>query len=127
MRERTIQFFEIVLEKGGEQVRCEQFDFPRALGGMALGSLDERMWDGPEQTLIGTVMPVEEVDYLLLHRVKDGGEWLSVIDLATGDWHELESRAGQGYLDTTAVAFLPYGNVVALMQGATSAPRAPCR
>jgi len=122
MRERTIQFFEIVLEKGGEQVRCEQFDFPRAVGGMALGSLDERMWDGPEQTLIGTVMPVEEVDYLLLHRVKDGGEWLSVSDLATGDWHELESRAGQGYLDTTAVAFLPYGNVVALMQGATSAP-----
>lgn len=121
MRERTIQFYEVVREQSGEQLRCEQFPFPQALGGIAPAPVADRRWDGP-QTLIGTVHTVEEEDHLLLHRVKEGGEWLSVMDLETGDWHELESKAKEGYLDTTAVVFLPYGNVVGIMQGATSAP-----
>jgi hypothetical protein len=122
LRERTIQFYEVVIQKGGEQVRCDQFPFPSALAGIAAASVTHRRWDGPLQTLIGTVHTVEQEDHLLLHRVKDGGEWLAVMDLETGDWHELESKAKEGYLDTSAIVFLPYGNVLGMMQGATSAP-----
>ena len=122
LRERTIQFYEVVVAKGGEQVRVSQFPFDQALAAIAPVPVAERRWDGPEQDLIGTVHTVEEQDHLLLHRVKDGGEWLAVMNLETGDWHELESKAKEGYLDTSAIVFLPYGNVVGMMQGATSAP-----
>jgi hypothetical protein len=122
LRERTVQFYEVVVEKGGELLRVGQFPFVGALAAIAPVPVAARRWEGLEQDLIGTVHTVEDEDHLLLHRVKDGGEWLAVMNLETGDWHELESKAKEGYLDTSAIVFLPYGNVVGMMQGATSAP-----
>ncbi len=121
-KERTIQFYEVVVEEDGDQVRHQQFDFPGALASIARSGIADRLWSGPTQTLVGTVHTVDGEDNLLLHRVKETGEWLSVMDLQTGAWTELESKASEGYLDTTAVVFPPYGNLVAIMLGATSAP-----
>jgi hypothetical protein len=44
------------------------------------------------------------------------------IDWDTGHLRELESRAREGFLDTSVMCFLPFGNIVGIMQGATSAP-----
>lgn len=75
-----------------------------------------------DKIIVGTVRALEGENHLLLHRVRDQSEWLSRMDLATATWQELEAGAGEGYLDTSALYFLPFGNVVAIMQGSTSAP-----
>jgi hypothetical protein len=121
LRERTVSFYEVVVAEDGEQYRSTQIDFPAMLNDLATAPIAARRWD-TDQTFVGTVFGVDERDHLLLHRVKDPGEWLSVMDLTTGEWHELESAASQGYLETTAISFLPFGNVVGLMQGSTSSP-----
>lgn len=122
-RERTIGFYEIVSVEDGEQLRMEQIDFPEMLTelGAAVKDLPKRRWTG-DQDLIGQTITVGDTDHMLLHRVKDAGEWLSVIDFQTGNFKELESAASQGYLDTSAFSFPSFGNVVGMMQGSTSSP-----
>ncbi|MGW5736364.1 MULTISPECIES: hypothetical protein [Streptomyces] len=121
MPERTIAFFEIVTEAAGEQRRIPQLDWDQALPSLATASVQERMID-KETTLIGSVATVHEQDHLLLHRVKDSAEWLSVMDWSTGEWHELEQNASRGFVDTSAIGLLSFGNVVGIMQGSVSAP-----
>lgn len=122
MRERTIQFYEVVQSQDGEQVRIPPLAMEQALSDLSRADLDRRRFDA-DRTYIGTVQSTDEdLDHLLLHKVRDRSDWLSQIDLATGKWEELESAASHGYLDTSAMTFLPYGNVVAIMQGSVSAP-----
>lgn len=121
MRERTIAFFEIIRTEAGEHVRMPQLDWDSALSSLATASLEDRMVD-KETALIGSTIIVDHQDHLLLHRVKDASEWLSMMDWSTGEWRELEQNASRGFVDTSAVCFLPFGNVVGLMQGSASAP-----
>ncbi|MEJ5913739.1 hypothetical protein [Pseudokineococcus sp. 1T1Z-3] len=122
MRERTIQFFEIVQSKEGEQLRIPPLAMSQALSDLSRAKVERRRFDS-DRTYIGTIQSTDEdLDHLLLHKVRDQSDWLSQINLTTGEWEELESAAGRGYLDTSAITFLPYGNVVAIMQGSTSAP-----
>ena len=121
MPERTIVFFEIVTNVAGEQARVPQLDWGRALADLATASVQERMVD-KETTLVGSVATVHQQDHLLVHRVKDSTEWLSEMDWSTGEWRELEQNASRGFVDTSAVCFLSFGNVVGIMQGSVSAP-----
>jgi hypothetical protein len=121
MRERTVAFFEIVKVTAGEHVRMTPLNWDSALASLATASLQDRMVD-KETTLVGSTTIVDEQDHLLLHRVKDASEWLSVMDWTTGRWQELEQNASRGFVDTSAICFLPFGNVVGIMQGSTSAP-----
>ncbi|GAA1031462.1 hypothetical protein GCM10009557_26910 [Virgisporangium ochraceum] len=121
MKERTVQFYEVVEADSGQQVRVGQRNWAEILGEIARAKIDERTCEAGN-ILVGTVHTHEDEDYLLLHRVKQPGEWLSVMDMATGHWRELESKASEGYLETTAIAFLPYGNLVGIMQGSVSSP-----
>ncbi|MEV4905679.1 hypothetical protein AB0N46_13620 [Streptomyces albidoflavus] len=118
---RTITFFEIVSNVAGEQARVPQIAWEQALASLATASVQDRMV-AKETTLVGSVATVLEQDHLLLHRVKDSTEWLSEMDWSTGEWRELEQNASRGFVDTSAVCFLPFGNVVGLMQGSVSAP-----
>lgn len=120
-RERTIAFYEIVRSASGEHERVPPLPIAEALGDLSRAPLERRRHDG-DRTIVGTVKALDDEDHLLLHRVRDRGEWLSRMNLATGEWQELESAAEEGYLDTSALFFVPYGNVVALMLGSTSAP-----
>jgi hypothetical protein len=122
MKERTVAFYEIVPSISGEQCRAEQLPWEKTLGALATTKdVKERTFES-DSVFVGNTIIVDEEDHLLLHRVKNAGEWLSVLDWNTGEWRELESKATEGYLDTSAVCFLPYGNVIGLMQGSTSAP-----
>ena len=121
MPERTIAFFEIVTRSSGEQTRVPLMEWDKALADLATASLQERMVD-KEVTLVGSVATARGQDHLLLHRVKDATEWLSMMDWSTGEWRELEQNASRGFVDTSAICFLPFGNVVGIMQGSVSAP-----
>ncbi|WP_234441488.1 hypothetical protein [Streptomyces sp. WM6386] len=124
MRERTITFFEIVKPTSGEPKRMEQIDWDGALSDVSQLSAPERKVEA-ENIWVGTVTTVDTDNILLLHRVKDSGEWLSVLNWDTGDLRELEQSAHEGYLDTSVIYFLPFGNIVAVMPGSVSAPGRP--
>lgn len=121
MRERTITFYEIVESRSGEHRRLEQMKWSEFLASLSLAGVERRTVE-VDATLIGNTVTYDEEDHLLLHRAKDVGEWLSVLNWDTGEWRELEMKAAEGYLETSVVCFLPFGNLVGVMKGATSAP-----
>ncbi|MER5204848.1 hypothetical protein [Streptomyces sp. NPDC002825] len=121
-KERTVGFFEVVIVKEGKARRIpELMDWDGALAALAQAPVGARSHEG-EHRIVGTTITHNMEDHLLLHRVKDAGEWLSVINFDTGHLRELEQSAHEGYLDTSVVCFLPFGNVVGIMQGGVSAP-----
>ncbi|NAS22386.1 hypothetical protein GT755_11905 [Herbidospora sp. NEAU-GS84] len=111
----------MVVSESGTQRRYPQFAWEEFLAAQARSTVGERTFDGNER-LVGNTTTIEEEDHLLLHRVKGQGEWLSVMNWDTGEWRELESKASEGYLETSVICFLPFGNIVGIMQGSTSAP-----
>ncbi|MFB8077465.1 hypothetical protein [Streptomyces sp. NPDC056013] len=122
MKERTIGFYEVVVVKEGEARRIpELMDWDGALADLARAPVDARSHES-DSRIVGTTVTHNMEDHLLLHRVKDAGEWLSVINFDTGHLRELEQSAHEGYLDTSVICFLPFGNVVGIMQGGVSAP-----
>jgi hypothetical protein len=121
MRERTIGFFEIVVDNDGDYQRVQQLPWEQTLAALAGTPIEKRTLEA-ESTFVGTTTTYDEEDHLLLHRVKEGGEWLSVVNWKTGHLQELEARAGEGILDTSVMCFLSFGNVVAIMQGSQAAP-----
>lgn len=121
MKERTVAFYEVVSEDAGEQLRVSQLPWVETLASIATSKVDERTYEA-ESVFVGNIATVDEEDHLLLHRVKGATEWLSVLNWDTGEWRELESRAQEGYLDTSVMCLLPFGNIVGIMQGSPSAP-----
>lgn len=121
LRERTIGFYEVVTVSGGKAQRGEPMGWDSVLAGLSRVPVASRMYEG-DSRMVGTIVTHHMQDHLLLHRVKDGGEWLSVMNFDTGSLRELEQSAHEGYLDTSVICFLPFGNVVGIMQGAVSAP-----
>ncbi|MGW0602366.1 hypothetical protein [Streptomyces sp. NPDC002640] len=122
MKERTVYFYEVVVVRNGEGRRLpQQLDWDATLAELSRAPVGERTYEG-EARLVGTIATHNEQDHLLLHRVKDAGEWLSVVNWVTGDLRELEQNAQEGYLDTSVICFLPFGNIVGIMPGSRSAP-----
>lgn len=105
-------FYEIVAAKSGTQERVAQLPWEEALAALAKKrGVSERTFES-DFVFVGSTVTVHEEDHLLLHRVKSPGEWLSVLNWKTGEWRELESAASEGYLDTSVICFLPFGNVI---------------
>ncbi|MFJ4755002.1 hypothetical protein [Streptomyces sp. NPDC088763] len=122
MKERTVGFYEVVRMKDGEARRIPtQMDWEGVLSDLSQAPVTARTYEGESQ-MVGTIATYNMQDHLLLHRVKDAGEWLSVVNWDTGDLRELEQSAHEGYVDTSVICFLPFGNIVGIMQGGVSAP-----
>jgi ribosome-associated translation inhibitor RaiA len=122
MRERTIAFYEIVSFESGSQERFQsEVDWQSFLRAIENKPLTQRTWSG-EKTLLGGAHFQDDRRHLLLHRVKDADEWLSMANFANGEVTELESKAGEGYLETSVVCFAGFGNIVGIMEGSASAP-----
>ncbi len=121
-RERTIGFYEILAATdGGVEPFSDTLPVQVVLAAMDGAELPRRRVMVGDQDLIGS--PHWQDDWhLLLHKVKSATDWLSRADFSTGQITELETRASEGYLDTTAVVFAPFGNVVGIMQGSVGAP-----
>lgn len=118
---RTIQFYEVMQVTAGEQLRMEPQDWTGFQGAIEGADLGSRTIDA-DRSLIGQTYPHTEGLRFLLHKVRGEGDWLSTVDFNTEEIAEIETAQGQGLLDSTAIFFLPFGNVVALMQGSVAAP-----
>jgi hypothetical protein len=121
LKERTVSFYEIAVEDDGQQRRASQLPWGETLAALSRAGVAERTFES-ESTFVGNIVTIDEEDHLLLHRVKSPGEWLSVLNWDTGVWRELESRAREGFLDTSVICFLSFGNIIGVMQGSTSSP-----
>jgi hypothetical protein len=122
MRERTIAFYEIVSFESASQDRFQgEVDWQGFLTAIETEPLNGRTWFG-ERTLLGVAQFQDDRQHLMLHRVKGADEWLAVANFENGQISELESAAGQGYLETSVICFAGFGNIVGIMEGSTSAP-----
>jgi hypothetical protein len=122
MRERTIAFYEIVSFASGSQDRFQgEVDWQGFLTAIESEPLASRMLSG-ERILLGVAYYRDDRQHLMLHRVKDADEWLAVANFENGEISELESAAGEGYLETSVICFAGFGNIVGIMEGSTSAP-----
>src|ERR1035437_8000522 len=105
MRERTIAFYEIVSFESASQDRFQgEVDWQGFLTAIETEPLNGRTWFG-ERTLLGVAQFQDDRQHLMLHRVKGADEWLAVANFENGQISELESAAGQGYLETSVICF----------------------
>lgn len=123
VRERTINFYEVVkYVNPSTNDRMEQIDWQATLDVLASVPLRDRVWNGPDRTLIGEVMHVDGKNHLKLMLVRDQDAWLDVYDAEADSIDELELAPNSQLLETTIIAFLSFGNVIGLIQGSTTAP-----
>lgn len=122
MRERTVAFYEIVEVKDGELARMDHQDWPAMLAACAGAEIQKLTWDGDDRPVIGQVYPMDDEDRLILHKQRQPGDWLSQVDFTSGEIVEVEEVAGKQFLDSTAIQFAAYGNVVGVMKGAQQSP-----
>lgn len=124
-RLRTITFFEIVRWVNvSRSDRMEHRDWQALLAKLRALPLRQRVISGATRTLIGEALPYQDGFHLKLMVVRDEAAWLAVFDPEAESIDELEFDANNELLETTIVAFLPFGNVIGLIQGSTSAPTA---
>jgi len=122
-RERTISFFELVKAEGrAPGKRMEDADWNTILASIQDKPLGDRVFTGPLRTLIGEVMPVDGELHLKLLLVRDQDQWLSVYRPDADSIDDLDLGDAGQLVETTIVAFLPFGNVIGLIQGSTTAP-----
>ncbi|GII89450.1 hypothetical protein Ssi03_74400 [Sphaerisporangium siamense] len=118
-RERTVAFYEIVSDK---HERMTQIDWPKILAGLFGAPIKDRMVRGRLRTLVGQVVTYQETDHLLLGKVKDAAEWIEQVNFEDGSIEQFNSAENRGLLETSVMCFLPYGNIVGMIRGSTSAP-----
>jgi hypothetical protein len=123
VRERTINFYQIKKYKNRSvNEKIKHSDWNAILGTLVDVPLGKRVWNGPTRTLIGEVLKVDENLHLKLMLVRDQDQWLDVYDPDAQSIKDLDlGEAGQ-LLETSIIAFLPYGNVFGIIQGSTTAP-----
>ncbi|OOB90487.1 hypothetical protein [Rathayibacter sp. VKM Ac-2630] len=122
-RERTINFFEIVkyLTRTSSE-RMKHANWVEILGALRDLKVEQRIITMPSRTLIGEVLSVDGVLHLKLMVVRDEGSWLEVYNTKEAVIDALKIGNGSELLETSIIAFLPFGNVIGLVQGSTSAP-----
>lgn len=120
-RVRTVAFFEVVRSVDGAHERVAQMPWPQVLADVHGWDLKLRRTQ-VDRDLIGEPYLWSGDRALLLHRVKGDDEWLARADFTTGSIEQLELLATQGYLESSVIEFVGFGNIIAMMQGSTSAP-----
>jgi hypothetical protein len=118
---KTIAFFEIVRAKDAQSPRMGAVDWQRALARIEGKSAEERIFASDTGSYIGQVVTVGGQKHLLVGKIGPGN--LETVDLDLGNIEELQLQGNKGTIETTAVCFLSYGNVVGVLQGSMSAPR----
>jgi hypothetical protein len=122
-RLRTINFYEIVKYKNRSvSERMDHADWNALLGTMEEVPLKKRVYAGATRTLIGEVLKVNGKRHLKLMLVRDQDAWLEVYDPDADSIDELALGDAGQLLETSIIAFLPFGNVIGIIQGSTTAP-----
>jgi hypothetical protein len=122
-RLRTINFYEIVKYKNRSvNERMDHADWTGILTSIKDVPLRTRVLAGANRTLIGEVLPVDGALHLKLMLVRDEGAWLDVYDPEAESIDALNLGDAGLLLETSIIAFLPFGNVIGIIQGSTTAP-----
>jgi hypothetical protein len=122
-KERTINFYEIVKwVNHSTNERMKQADWNAILKSIEGVPLKDRVYESPTRVLIGEVMKVDGKRHLKLMLVRDEGAWLSVYDPNAASINDLDLGDSGQLLETSIIAFLPFGNVIGIIQGSATAP-----
>lgn len=122
---RTINFFEVVKWKNNSvNERMKHVEWVKVLLELEKAPLKDRVWSGPLRTLIGEVLSVDGTPHLKLMQVQDEDAWLEIYNPDADSIDALNLGEKNQLLETSVIAFLPYGNVIGLIQGSISAPAA---
>ncbi|WP_436979989.1 hypothetical protein [Streptomyces sp. enrichment culture] len=118
---KTVSFFEIVRAKDEQSRRMEEVDWQRALSGIEQRPPLSRIFSSDSGSYIGIVVTAFEKKHLLIGKI--GPKNLETVDLDLGALQEMHLEGNRGTIETTAVSFLPYGNIIGVMQGSMASPR----
>lgn len=121
---RTISFFELVQISGTQTKRFAHTDWSKFFEILNKEPLASRVHKGPDRTLIGDFVSFDEALHLKLMKVRDESAWLELYDSTADSVSELEIEDKQDLLETSIVCFLPFGNVIGIVQGSIAAPSA---
>lgn len=120
-RKRSVAFYEIVRAKDAVNARFEPLDWPTVLDNLKDASIAERRVIHDDDIYLGEAIHLDNANHLVLARLRDG-------DLQQVDWDSqridaLELDGNRSVVDTSIICFLPFGNVIGVIQGSPSAPR----
>lgn len=121
---RTITFFELKKIDGVKLKRFKDTDWSSHLGKLAKQPLKDRVHKGTDRTLIGDILDADGAHHLKLMKVRDESAWLEVYDSAADAVSDLDIKDKQDLVETSIVCFLPFGNIIGVVQGSIAAPSA---
>ncbi|MDT0469654.1 hypothetical protein [Streptomyces gibsoniae] len=122
-RVRTVSFYEVVRAKDDYNPRMEEVPWQRALEEMSTKPSTQRTFITPdEDRFIGEAVFSSDAMHLIVGRIGSGE--LQTVDLDHGHIEDLRLDGNRGFIDTTAVCFLDYGNIIGIMGSSQASPRA---
>ncbi|MFE3835468.1 hypothetical protein ACFXOW_23795 [Bacillus subtilis] len=120
-RKKTVAFYEIVRSKEAGDIRIPyQIDWPAVLKNLEDIDPTERRYRNGDDVFYAEPIMAEEGHHLALARLRDGE--LHEIDWAKGIGR-LNLANNKSVADTSIFCFLPFGNIIGVLQGSVSAPR----
>ncbi|WP_146074981.1 hypothetical protein [Streptomyces sp. Ru73] len=120
-RKKTVAFYEVVRAKDAGHLRFDRLDWGFVLDNLGALTVHERHMRHDDDVYIGEPINSSQGKHLVLARLRDGD--LQQIDYEAQKIDSLELDGNRSVVDTTIVCFLPYGNVIGVIQGSASAPR----
>lgn len=120
-RKKTVAFYEIVRPKEAGDLRFPHLDWPQVLSNLGQREMRQRRYRHIDDVYVGDPISVQGRQHLVLARLRDG-------DIQQIDWEhqhisDLQLEGNRSVVDTTIICFLPFGNVIGVIQGSPSAPR----
>lgn len=100
----------------------EQVDWPTALAQVRPKPAAHRTYATEDDQFIGEVVSGEDREHLLIGRIGSGDH--QTVDLDHGHIEDLRLEGNRGFIDTTTVCFLDFGNIIGIMQAGQASPRA---
>ncbi|MFF7810808.1 hypothetical protein ACFZCF_02620 [Streptomyces sp. NPDC007945] len=120
-RKKTVAFYEVVRAKDAGNLRFDHIDWSFVLDNLGALSVHERHMNHEDDVYVGEPINSSHGRHLVLARLRDGD--LQQIDYEAQKIDSLRLDGNRSVVDTTIVCFLPYGNVIGVIQGSSSAPR----
>ncbi|WP_371481533.1 hypothetical protein [Kitasatospora sp. NBC_00315] len=120
-RKKTVAFYEIIRPKEAGDTRMSQVDWQAALSNLGSIPPQQRLYRDTNDIYFGEPVSAEGKKHLGLARLRDGD--IQQVDWEHGHIDHLQLEENRSIVDTTVVCFLPFGNVIGVLQGTMSAPR----
>lgn len=124
--QRQVSFYEIVKKgkDGQPNLRMAQQAWPQILATLSTAGKGDRVHPGLVDTLRAKVITWDEQDHLLLARQRTSDEWLQRYNSKKDDIEDLEETPDSPFVASSVICFLPYGNIIGVIEATRSSPRA---